>query len=151
MLVQLEVMAPDIFFESSSFPHAFSAALAGFQVVQSDTIFSALELNQNIMEHNSLNPTSHQNAPKYSIYASAIKSTIEQEGFNLLGCLMAGLTGQFPEFPEDCTTPIISVFRSLVEFWPTQLLVWLPAVLEQLPPGTAPNEGKLQFLNDVRE
>lgn len=146
MLIQLQEMAPDILFESSSFPLAFSSALAGLQVVQSDTIFSALELILSILNHESMDPTRREQPPKYPIYAAAIKSTISKEGYNLLGCLLSGLIGSFP---EDSAANIVSIFRHLAQGWSTQLVGWLGPVLEQLPAGSAPNEAKLQLLNDV--
>ncbi|KAF5337203.1 hypothetical protein D9611_003114 [Ephemerocybe angulata] len=147
MLVQLEAMAPDIFYPSSVFPLAFTANLAGLQVVQSDTIFSSLDLILSIVSHNSLDPAHGHQAPKFLIYAAAIKNTIEKEGYHLLGGLLQGLTGN--TFPEDSTANIHSIFRYLAQGWSGQLVSWLGPVLEQLPPGAAPNEAKLQFLNDV--
>ncbi|RXW22925.1 hypothetical protein EST38_g2934 [Candolleomyces aberdarensis] len=146
VLIRLQEMAPDILFESSSFPHAFGGALSGLQVVQSDTIFSSLELILSILNHECMDPTRREQPPKYPVYAAAIKSTISKEGYHLLGCLLSGLIGSFP---EDAAANIVSIFRHLAQGWSTQLVGWLGPVLEQLPAGSAPNEAKLQLLNDV--
>ncbi|TEB35143.1 mRNA transport regulator [Coprinellus micaceus] len=146
MLYQLEALAPDIFYPSSSFPLAFKAALAGLQVVQSDTVFNTLDLILNIVGHDSLDPGYRHPPPKFPIYAAAIKGAVETEGLNLMACLLTGLTG---DFPEDAPANIISITRYLARSWADRLVGWLGPVLEQLPPGSASNEARLQLLNDV--
>jgi transportin-3 len=146
MLYQLEALAPDIFYPSSSFPLAFKAALAGLQVVQSDTVFNTLDLILNIVGHDSLDPGYRHPPPKFPIYAAAIKGAVETEGLNLMSCLLTGLTG---DFPEDAPANIISITRYLARSWADRLVGWLGPVLEQLPPGSASNEARLQLLNDV--
>lgn len=147
MLCPLEKLAPDLFYPSTVFPVAFKVTLAGLQVVQSDTIFSSLDLILSILSHDALDPTRQAQAPKYAIYAAAIKNAVQKEGFSLLGCLVSGLTGS--NFPEESTSNIHSIFRHLAQGWGSELVAWLGPVLEQLPPSSAPNEAKLQFLNDV--
>ena len=41
--------------------------------------------------------------------------------------------------------------RMLAAFWPTELLVWLPAVLQQLPAATVPDQAKATFLADITQ
>ncbi|TFK30359.1 mRNA transport regulator [Coprinopsis marcescibilis] len=146
-LTQLVDLAPDIFFESSSFPLAFRAALGGLQVVHSDVIFVSLRLFQAILTHECLEPRTTPPPPKFPIYLAAIKHTIEKEGFSLLGCLLTGLIG---DFPEEFTTDVVTVFRALCKGWPTQMIAWLPPILEQIPATTISPSDKQKFLEEVQ-
>lgn len=148
-LIQLAELAPDIFFESSSFPYAFRASLASLQVVYSDVIFSGLELFRTILGHESLEPPrkGEGHPPKFPVYANIIRQTVEKEGFALLGCLLTGVTG---DFPEDSISNVVSIWRALAHDWPTQLITWLPSVLEQMPGTLVTAEAKRQLLTDVQ-
>lgn len=148
-LNQLAILAPDIFFESSSFSYAFRASLGSLQVVYSDVIFKGLELFRNIVGHESLDPPRKgEHPPKFPIYANSIRQTVEKEGFGLLGCLLTGVTG---DFPEDSISEVVSIWRSLARDWPTQLITWLPSVLEQMPATLVTAEAKRQLLTDVQK
>lgn len=119
--------------------------MAALTLVHSDIIFKALDLFRIILNHDCLTPNTPQ-PPKFPIYASAINGVVESEGFVFIGYLLTGLIGHFP---EDSTAVVVSVFRMLSALWTTQLLSWLPTVLEQLPTATTPNQAKAQFLADV--
>ncbi|EAU93203.1 mRNA transport regulator [Coprinopsis cinerea okayama7 len=149
-LVQLAELAPDIFFESSSFPYAFRASLGTLQVVHSDVIFIGLELFRIILTHDALEVPRAGKVPppKFPIYAAAIKSTVEKEGFDLLTSLLTGLTED--HFPEDSISNIVEILRALVTHWPTGVVGWLPPMLEGLPATAVPAEAKRQFLTDVQ-
>lgn len=146
MLLQMVDLGPDIFFQSSAFPIAFRASMAALTLVHSDIIFASLDLFRLILTHDCLNPASSTLPPKFPIYASAIRAVIEKEGFEFVGCLLTGLVG---DFPEDSTSMVVSIFRVLSAVWTTQLLSWLPPILQQLPVTAVPNQSKTDFLDEV--
>jgi transportin-3 len=146
MLLQMIDLAPDIFYQSSAFPVAFRASMAALTLVHSDIIFASLDLFRTILTHDCLSPTSTTPPPKFPMYASAIQPIIEKEGFEFVGYLLTGLVG---DFPEDSTSVVVSIFRVLTALWSSQLLSWLPPVLQQLPTTTAPNQAKADFLAEV--
>ncbi|KAF8168205.1 armadillo-type protein [Crassisporium funariophilum] len=145
MLLQLVTLAPDIFFASSAFPLAFRASMTGLTVVHSDIVFAALDLFRTILTHDCLesNPAP---PPKFPVYAAAIRDSMNKEGLSFLACILNGLVG---DFPADAAATVVSIFRILVYVWPTQLLGWLPTVLEQLPSQSVPIQAKSQFLSEV--
>jgi transportin-3 len=145
LLLELVTHAPDIFFQSSAFPLAFRASMAALTLVHSEIVFQCLDLFRIVLTHDSLRPDLPQ-PPKFPIYATTIRSVVDKEGFALVGYLLAGLVG---DFPEDSTSTVVSIFRVLAVLWTSQLLSWLPPVLEQLPTTAAPNQTKSQFLQDV--
>ena len=118
--------------------------MAALTLIQSDLIFAALDLFRNVVTNDcfSTSPPDAKDVP----FISAIKTVLEKEGFEFVGYLLGGLVG---DFPEDSTSSVVSIFRSLATLFPSELLVWLPPLLQHLPVGTAPNESKQQFLADV--
>jgi len=146
MLLQLVSMRPDILFVSTAFPLAFRCAMAGLTVVHSDIVFAALDFARSVLTHDCMEPPTSATPPKFPIYAATIRGTIEKEGLQFVACILNGLTG---DFPEDSAATVVSIFRNLVYLWPTQLLTWLPPVLEQLPTTSVPIEAKAQFLQEV--
>lgn len=145
MLLRLVEFVPDIYFQSPAFPHAFRAAMAALTVVHSDIIFASLDLIRLTLTHDSVLSNTPTHSPKFPVFASAIRELFEKEGYELVGYLLSGLVG---DFPEDSTSAVVSIFRVISSVWTSQLLSWLPLVLQQLP-TTAPNQAKAQFLSDV--
>ncbi|TDL28505.1 ARM repeat-containing protein [Rickenella mellea] len=147
LLLQMVDFAPDILFESSAFSLSIRATIAALTMIHSDIIFASLDLIRIILTHDSL-----QNGtvmpPKFPIYASTIRQVFDMEGPQLLGYLLAGLVG---DFPEESTSTVVSIFRGVASVWPNQLLAWLPQVLEQLPTTSSPTFAlaRKQFLDDV--
>lgn len=119
--------------------------MAAFTIVHTDIIFKSLDLFRIILTHDCLLSGTSQ-PPKFLIYAAAIQDVVSKEGIVLVRYLLAGLIG---DFPEDSTSVVVSIFRVLTALWTSQLLSWLPPVLEQLPTAIAPNQAKSQFLADV--
>ncbi|CAA7258638.1 unnamed protein product [Cyclocybe aegerita] len=146
MLLQLDTLMPEIFFASSIYPVAFRCAMAGLTVVHSDIILASLDLFRDIVTHDCLEPITSTTPPKFPIYAAAIRPTLDKEAPQFLSLLFSGLVG---DFPEDASATVVSIFRALVYLWNTQLLTWLPAVLEQIPTSSVPNEAKAQFLQET--
>jgi transportin-3 len=148
MLLPVCDFAPDVFYQPAPFAMAFRALMAALTLVQTDIIFHALDLARNILTHDCLEPTSSSQPPppKFPEYAAVTRAVIEKEGFEFVGYLLAGLVG---DFPEDATTSVVSIFRALSCTWSSQLLSWLPPILQQLPTSSAPNQTKNDFLSGV--
>lgn len=147
MLMSLADFAPDIFYRSPTFALAFRALMASLTLVQADAIFGGLELARIIFSHDCLVPVTPQPPPpKFPEYAAVIKAVIQKDGFEFVGYLLTGLVG---DFPEDSVSTVIAVFRAISAVWPSQLLSWLPVVLQQLPAASAPNQTKTDFMSDV--
>lgn len=119
--------------------------MAALTLVHSDIVFRSLDLFRIILTHDCLLPGTLQ-PPKFPIYAAAIHAVVNKEGFELVGYLLSGLVG---DFPEDATSLVVSIFRIFAGLWTSQLLSWLPPVLEQLPTVTAPNHAKSEFMAEV--
>jgi transportin-3 len=146
-LLYLLEFGPDVFFTSSAFPAAFEAAMAALTVIHSDIIFAAVDLFRNILTHNCLAPPSGSPPPpKFPVYAAAISAVVEAAGFQFLSYVLVGLIG---DFPEDATSAVVTIFRSIAVGWSSQLLSWLPLLVQQLPPTSVPSQAKAQFLADV--
>ena len=145
MLLQLVDFAPDVYFQSSAFPLAFRASMAALTLVHSDIIFASLDLFRITLTHDSLLPYPSP-PPKFPIYAAAIQAAVDKEGFEFVGCLLAGLVG---EFPEDSTSAVVSIFRAISALWSPQMLSWLPPAVQQLPTTTASKQAQSLFLSEV--
>ena len=149
MLIHTLDYAPDVFFDSpQSFSIGFRAAMTGLTLIQTDLIFASLDLIRLILTHDSILPTPADKPvpPKFPIYASRIQQVIEKEGYELIGYLLSGLTG---DFPEDSSSNVITIFRNVAAVWPQQLLSWLPSVLQQLNPAAVTDEAKAKFLAET--
>ena len=146
MLLELVQHAPDIFFlQSPTFSLTFRACMEPLTGIHTETVFAALDIFRIILDHDCLAPRPSP-PPKFPLYANAIRTAINNDGHVLVGYLLTGLVG---DFPEDSTSSIISIFRALSAVWGSQLVACLPAVLQQLPASTAPHDAKTQFLADV--
>ncbi|KAJ7487507.1 armadillo-type protein [Mycena galericulata] len=147
MLTSMVPSAPDIFFQSSAFPLAFRTSMAALTLVHTDIIFASLDLFRLILTHDCLNPQpSVAPPPKFPLYSAAIQGVVQKDGFQFLNYLLNGLVG---DFPEDATSIVVSIFRAISMLWGSQLLSWLPSVLQQLPTSAAPQQAQAQFLSDV--
>ena len=149
MLIHTLDYAPDAFFDSpESFSIGFKAAMTGLTLIQTDLIFASLDLIRLVLSHDSILPPPADKPipPKFPIYASRIQQVVEKEGYELIGYLLSGLTG---DFPEDSSSNVITIFRNIAVVWPEQLLSWLPSVLQQLNPATVTDEAKAKFLAET--
>jgi transportin-3 len=148
MLISMIDYAPDVFFESSAFQVAFRAAMASLTLIQTEIVFATLDLFRFILTHDCLHPHDAMSPPppKFPLYANAVNRVMEKEGQDLVGLLLSGITG---DFPEDSSGMTIAIFRALVSLWPQQLLQWLEPALQSLPPATVPDDAKTRFLNEV--
>ena len=145
MLLQLFSLTPDILFTSPAFPTTVRAAMAALTLVQADVIFAALDFIGNVVTHDCLVPSSSP-PPKFPVYAAAIRSVLDKEGLELSSYVLSGLTG---EFPEESTSIIVTIFRRLATFWSSQLLTWLPTILQRLSPTSVPDQAKSDFMTEM--
>jgi transportin-3 len=144
-LLPLLDMAPDLFFQSTAFPRAFRCAMAGLTVIHTDIVLSSLDIFRSILGHDCLNRGPLQ-PPKFVTYANAIGASVEQCGFELVGLLLSGMTG---DYEEAAISAVVSIMRSLFLHWTPQVTAWLPTVLQQLPGKAISNDVKTQFLSDI--
>jgi transportin-3 len=122
--------------------------MTGLTLIQTDLIFASLDLIRLVLTHDSIlpPPADEPVPPKFPIYASRIRQVVEKEGYELVGYLLSGLTG---DFPEDSSSNVITIFRNVAAVWPQQLLSWLPSVLQRLNPATVTDEAKTKFLAET--
>ncbi|KAH9487030.1 hypothetical protein JR316_0001096 [Psilocybe cubensis] len=146
MLLQLINLTPDVLFLSPSFALAFHCAMAGLTVVHSDIVFAALDFFRSILSHDCMEPPLPSTSPKYPMYAAVIRDTMSKEGNKFLEYILKGFVGNFP---EDAASTVVTIFRSLVAYFPNPLLIWLRDVLLLLPVNSVPNESKAQLLQEV--
>ena len=146
MLLQMLEYTPDVFFPSPAFVVAFRVAMAGLTLVYSDIAYAAIDLIRSILAHDCLAPTSQPPPPKFPIYANAIRPVVEREGLTLTGYILAGIVG---DFPEESVHMVVTIFRVLATLWPSQLLVWLPSAIQQLPPSAVPDTAKAALVADI--
>lgn len=145
MLLQLVEYAPDVLFTSQAFPITFRAAMAGLTLIHSEIVFVALDFVRSVLTHDCLVPQPNP-PPKFPIYAAAIRPVIDKEGMEFVGCLLTGITG---DFPEESVSSVVTIIRTISMLWSAQLLSWLPVVLQQLPSATTPDQTKTTFLTEV--
>ncbi|KAJ3987685.1 armadillo-type protein [Lentinula detonsa] len=143
--MQILHQTPDIYFDPSTFPLAFQATCAALTVVQSDVVCSALDVFQEIFHHQCLDPST-PNPPNFITYAHTIHNVLESQGAVFIGLLLMGLVG---DFPPETDSLVISIFRIVATIWPTQMLAWLPDVLQRMPSTSVPVQVKHKFLADV--
>lgn len=146
LLLQLIQYSPDIFFENAAFPMAFRVAIAALTLIHSDIIFCSLDLIRAVVTHDALDPADNAPPPKFPSYANAIRQTINAEGLQLTGHILAGIVG---DFPEESVSTVVTIFRMLAVLWSEELLVWLPQVLNQLTTPVSFAQAKHQLLTDV--
>ena len=146
MLLQMIEFTPDVFFPSPAFAIAFRVAMAALTLVHSDLVFAALDLLRTILTHDCLAPTTTPPPPKFPIYAAAIKPVVEREGAELTGYLLSGLVG---DFPEEAIPMVVTIFRVLGSIWPSQLLAWVPPIVQALPSASVPDAVKTTFITDI--
>ncbi|KAF5385512.1 hypothetical protein D9757_005366 [Collybiopsis confluens] len=143
MRLSLQVLrqTPDIFFDPSILPSAFRAASEALTLVQSDVVITALDLLQEIFSHQCLDPST-PNPPNFITYAHSINNVLDSQGANFIGTLLVGLVG---DFPPESNPVVISIFRIVAAIWPTQILAWLPDVLQQMPSAVVTDQVKQTF------
>jgi transportin-3 len=146
MLLRFAEQAPDVFFQTAAFENAFKASMVALTLVHSEIVFAALELFRLIFTHDCLDPSVPPAHPEFRAYASAIHSVVDKEGYAFVGYILTGLVD---DFPEESKPLVASIVRSLAMAWPTQIQVWLPPVLQQLPVSKVLNEEKSIFLTDI--
>lgn len=113
-------------------------------MIQTDVVFAGLDVVRSVVEHESLGGM--VNPPKFLTVATNIREIVIKEGYELVGRILHGLAG---DFPEDAVSIVITIMRSISASWPTEILSWLPPILQQLPTTTMPADAKARFLQDV--
>ncbi len=138
--------APNILFLSPSYPTVFRATLSALTLYHAEVVIPTLEFIYSVYQHDCLSTkASTRQPPNFPLYASAIKTVTDSEGFSLLNLLLVGLLSHFP---EDATPLVISIIRSLTQLSPQQMVAWVPAALETVPTQSLPGEARATFVNE---
>jgi len=149
LLLQVYDYMPETLILSPSFPPIFQTILTALTLVQVDINYPALDLLRRILAHDSLiNPPGTPSAGQSNqntMFATAIRQSMAEQGFQLVGLVLTGLVTYFV---EDTNSLVITIFRILADLWPNELATWLPPVLEQIPTATLSLPAKSQFLSD---
>ncbi|OAV86584.1 hypothetical protein PTTG_29823 [Puccinia triticina 1-1 BBBD Race 1] len=153
------------------FHQSFPLVLTCLEVFDPEPIFTSLNYIREILGHSSLElqaaassssgaggkpgsatsnaaPGSNQMsipvAPAgYDLFAQSINQLVPQNDYLLSDIL---LKRTLTDFPEDCLSTVIILFRLWADFYPTQLASWVPSVIERLPPKVATIPDKEKFL-----
>ncbi|KIY50561.1 ARM repeat-containing protein [Fistulina hepatica ATCC 64428] len=137
---------PEVCFKSSAFALAFRASMSALTIINTETVYGALDFYSAILAHDCLSSNPAMPSRNYPLFAAKIEQVVKSDGHALLNYMLNGLVG---DFPPDGVGSVVTVFRSLAEHWPAELLSWLPSTVEQLK-GT-PVQSKQEFLQDASE
>ena len=148
-LLRMLEFCPDLLFLSPSFPNTFRVVLSGLMLYQPDIIYPSLEFILNMLRHDCLTilnaAPGPSPPPNFPLYAAAIRGIIEEQGFSLVGFLLAGMLSHFP---EDSISTVVTIFKILAQVWPQQMVAWLPGASEHIPNASLPIESRRVFISD---
>jgi len=140
---------PDLLFLSPSFPNTFRAVLSALTLYQHDIIYPSLEFVLNMLRHDCLTtvnaPPVASPPPNFPLYAAVIQGVIDEQGFSLVGFLLAGMLSHFP---EDSISSVVTIFKLLAQLWSQQILAWLPSASEHIPKESLPTAARSAFISE---
>ncbi|KAL1709000.1 armadillo-type protein [Schizophyllum commune] len=146
-LLPLLDRTPDVFFRSNAFPLAFQICMASLTVVHTEVLVAALEVVRDILSHDCLStqPTAVPTSD-FPVYATAIQDVLEKNGQAFVACVLSGMIG---DFPEDCLSSIIVIFRMLASVFPAQMSAWIQNVAPTLPVSAGLVPARQQFVTEI--
>ena len=146
-LLPLLDRTPDVFFRSNAFPLAFQICMASLTVVHTEVLVAALEVVRDILSHDCLStqPTAVPTSD-FPVYAAAIQDVLEKNGQAFVACVLSGMIG---DFPEDCLSSIIVIFRMLASVFPAQMSAWIQNVAPTLPVSAGLVPARQQFVTEI--
>ena len=115
--------------------------------LHTDVLLSALEFFLDILSHDFLSthptavPTSY-----FPVYSAAIQDVLEKNGQAFVACVLSGMIG---DFPEDCLSSIIVIFRMLASVFPAQMSAWIQNVAPTLPVSAGLVPARQQFVTEI--
>jgi len=131
--------SPQSFYASAGFETTILTCLVAMTMIHSDIVFASLDLIRTILSSDVFNDPRGSASPN-SMRVREILTTL---GFQLVGTLLTGLTGNFP---EEAISVVTLIFQQTAILWPSEMLNWLPTVLISIPPSSCPQEAKSEFL-----
>jgi transportin-3 len=137
---------PDLLLLSSAFPITIQVLLACLSLVQPEAIDAGVDFAYTLLGHDALNPASPSPPPNFPLYATAIRNAVGPHGAQLVSVLLNGLSGSFP---EDVTSPVVSVIGELVKIWPSEFPMWITTAVELLPTSSVHPTVKSKLISDV--
>lgn len=147
LLLPLLDRVPDVFFRSSAFPVAFQICMTALTVVQTEVLITALEVVRDILSHDCLSSQPRQiPTSDFPVYAANIQAVIEKDGQAFVACVLNGMIG---DFPEDCLSSIIVIFRMLATVFPAQMAAWIQSIAASMPTSASLIPAKEQFVADI--
>ncbi|KIJ45201.1 hypothetical protein M422DRAFT_779110 [Sphaerobolus stellatus SS14] len=146
--LQLFDFAPDVLFQPSCFNITFTAAIAGLDSPSDGAVLDSLDFIRSVISHDSLlSQGDRVLPPKFPAYAQTIRESLARHALQMLGMIISGLVGAFP---EDGVSNVSTIFRVMAGLMPAEVSSWLPAILAQVP-SPLPADVKQKFITDVNK
>ncbi|ELU44492.1 mRNA transport regulator [Rhizoctonia solani AG-1 IA] len=137
---------PDLLLLSSAFPIAIQVLLACLSLVQPEAIDAGVDFAYTLLGHDALSQESPSPPPNFPLYANAIRNAVGPHGAQLVSVLLNGLSGSYP---EDVTSPVVSVIGELAKIWPNEFPMWITTAVELLPTSNVHPTVKSTLISDV--
>jgi hypothetical protein len=136
--------APDVIIYSPHLPATLGAVASALTLTDPVVLRTAVDYLLQLLGHECIAPVPPPDAPLH--YAAPIKAAIQQTGQALISGLFYGLASTF----ED-TSSAITAFRQFAERFPNELVIWLPAAAERLPPNSISPQDMQHFMQEFSE
>lgn len=136
----MAVYAREIFFTSAGLETTFTVCFVALKLTHTDIIFVSLDLLAELIR-----PSRGSSPQELSMVSKRISEVFSIHGYQLIGTLLDGLTGTFP---YETLTVVTSLFRNIVDQWPSDFINWLGPLLQGLTITTCSDEMKSKFMND---
>lgn len=171
LLASLMENQAEILITSHCFDQSFPIVLTCLEFLDPEPIFTSLNYVRQILGHSSLellsqsstsgttastlvtsttdNPVNAPSAPAgYILLAQSIQKIIDQYGYLLCDVLLRRV---LTDFPEDCLSTVLIVFRLLSLYFPVGLSNWIPGIVERLPAKVASINDRQTFLVALKQ
>ncbi|CAE6491649.1 unnamed protein product [Rhizoctonia solani] len=137
---------PDLLLLSSAFPVTIQVLLACLSLVQPEAIDAGVDFAYALLGHDALDAGNPSPPPNFPLYATAIRNAVAPHGAQLVSVLLNGLSGTYP---EDVTSPVVSVTGELAKIWPNEFALWITTAVELLPTSSVHPTVKSTLLSDI--
>ncbi|KAG8715687.1 Nuclear import receptor [Ceratobasidium sp. 423] len=137
---------PDLLLLSSAFPITIQVLLACLSLVQPEAIDAGVDFAYALLMHDALDKANPSPPPNFPLYATAIRNAVGPHGAQLVSVLLNGLSGTYP---EDVTSPVVSLIGELVKIWPNEFAMWITTAVELLPTSSVHPTVKSTLLSDI--
>lgn len=145
-LDSLVYRTPDLVILSPQLSHSLTFVASALASVNGKIIRRSVDYVLQLVGHDAMSPNPPPHLPRQAEYNSAIKTAVSQTGFSVVSAMILGLVTDY----ED-TASCVTAFRLLAERFPSELLQWVPAALQQLPPKSLSANEQQTFLAQFSE